>query len=177
MDSLKVTQVLALSIWFNISWAMCVFGPVWLAPVCLVIWLGLATAFKAPLTLIALVALAGLTMDGILVMLDIYQFQQNMMPFWLMVLWVGFAVYLVILRKKLDQIGPFWFVAAMALLAPICYWVGVVSGKLLWPMGITYTYVISALGWLIFSAIIHLTITWPRPLAENFRPVGKINEE
>lgn len=165
MDTLKATQVLALSIWFNLAWAGGVYGPEWMSMICGVIWLVLAFSFDASISLIALLTLLGLTMDGTLAYLGFYRFEHGLMPHWLYGLWFGFATYLVILRQKLDQISQLGFVLVMSLFAPICYWVGLQTGKLQWPYGTYTTYMLSAMGWLVYSAVIHLVLTWRSPVS------------
>lgn len=154
MDVENATKTLAISVWFNLAWAACVFGPHWASIASLIVWLVIAYRCSVSITVIIGLAGTGLLMDSLLVVLGVYQFTEAVIPFWLIVLWIGFAVYLVLMQHRLNYIPSIWFAPILAVFAPLSYWVGTLTGKLLWPMNSFTTIAVVICSWLLYGLLL-----------------------
>jgi hypothetical protein len=93
------------------------------------------------------------------------------------VLWLGFAVSLILSLNMLTQKLGGWLVPTLTLLAPLSYWVGSVTDKLHWPLGNWQTFVISCCGWLVFSMLIHKLLVKQQTISVSLVSAGVPHEK
>ena len=165
-------KLLLLSIGFNLSWLICVFGPWWSVWCCLFAWGFVLQKYAVSVYLVSALVGTGLLMDGVMVYLSVYRFSDGGLPFWLAVLWFVFTVYVLLTLRWLKTPPTRSTLLLVSVIAPMSYWVGTTTGRLEWPHGVLFSYVISALGWLIYAWVLH-TLVYPNH-SNRFKRVKKI---
>jgi hypothetical protein len=86
--------------------------------------------------------------------LGVYQFEGNVIPLWLILLWLGFASFVWLLRKVIQNYSPYVLVIIGSIGGTVSYWAGLRLEAVGWPMGIPVTVMITLVGWLVYSIIL-----------------------
>lgn len=139
------------SIWFNCFWFSCVFASSLLQLSLLAIGILLFVSIKPDYKLALLGLVLGLISDFSLYQLGIHQFINEQFPAWLLLLWIGFSLYLGAIHKQLRSLNPLLLILGVSILTPISYAYGTTIGKIHWPLGIGITYVVMFCAWLVYG--------------------------
>jgi hypothetical protein len=149
---------LAITLGFNLYWLLAVWGQfdyIWLLIMMLVAcwWI-----FRGSWRFAIIAAITGISMDVLLSYVGVYQFEENVIPLWLILLWLGFASFVWLLRNVIRNYSPYVLVVVGSIGGTISYWAGFRLEAVSWPMGIPVTVMITLLGWLIYSMILLLLL-------------------
>ena len=107
------------SIWFNCFWFSCVFASSLLQLPLLAIGILLFVSIKPDYKLALLGLVLGLISDFSLYQLGIHQFINEQFPAWLLLLWIGFSLYLGAIHKQLRSLNPLLLILGVSILTPI----------------------------------------------------------
>lgn len=125
---------------------------------------GTGTAWKRA----ACIALLGMAADQSLTILGVFDFETELLPLWLVVLWLHFGMALPCGFSFL-QAWPRWGQSLAGMVAgPLSYWAGSLQGGVQFPVPLYATLLILALGWgLLMPGLNWLAAR--QPLAETAR--------
>ncbi len=145
---------LAITFGFNLYWLLAVWGQfdyIWLLIVMLVAcwWI-----FQGSWRFAIIAATAGISMDALLSYFGVYQFDGNAIPPWLILLWLGFASFVWLLRKVIQNYSPYVLVIIGSIGGTVSYLAGLRLEAISWPMGIPVTMMITLVSWLVYSIIL-----------------------
>jgi hypothetical protein len=145
---------LAITLSFNLYWLLAVWGQLnylWLLITMLIAcwWI-----FRDSWRFATIAATAGISMDALLSYFGIYQFDGNAIPAWLILLWLGFASFVWLLRKVIRNYPPYVLVIIGCIGGTFSYWAGFKLEAVNWPMGTPVTVVVTLVGWLVYSMIL-----------------------
>lgn len=149
-------SLLLSSIWFDLIWAMAVFGQqrwLWLTSGLVVVVYGWAMIQRHPLLInMVWVALLGIVIDYGNLSLGLFIFSDQQLPLWLVALWFAFSWYAAYLIPPLNRYPKPILCVVGGSLGSLSYWVGYRAGAVSWLSS----------HWLVLGVVFlqWLAITW-----------------
>lgn len=127
----------------------------------LVLHVYLSAGRREELIVMAVCASIGLLIDVLLAYLGVYEFTSEPVglpvPFWLVVLWLGFAGTLRLALAFFIKRLP-WAIAAAAIGGPLSYLAAGRLGAVSFPFGMVYTALILAVVWIVLMSVFVLIV-------------------
>ena len=140
-------SLLGLTLVFDAFWLAAVVGRQQWTPLLLLLVLSLWCKQPRLVRDAVPLAAAGVLMDWLWLQGGFFRFDTTGLPWWLVVLWLGFASYLVLIQKWLRAWSPTTLVLAGALGGPLSYWAGMRLDAVSWPLETSLTLLLLALAW------------------------------
>lgn len=150
---LSTKAVVVLGLAFNLYWAVAVLGQSqWV--VALVIMLVTAwVLFPGSACFSLLLGGIGIGMDFLLIQAGVLAFDAGGMPLWLVLLWLGFASFVWIMRSRL-LVMPYWLLGLIGSLGgAMSYLAGYRFDAVSWPYGIGLSGLVLLLCWGLFTFV------------------------
>ncbi len=166
-------QLLLNAAGFQLLWWCCILlgnSALPLAALLLILHLLLHPQPQAELRVVTLTAAIGMGLDALLGHAGLYRFADQslipllQLPWWLLLLWLGFGACL---RQSLAWLGPRPLLAAVSggVAGGASYWAAARLGAVEFPMGNALTTLLIASLWLaLLPLLLHLARTTPRPV-------------
>ncbi|MCW8329360.1 DUF2878 domain-containing protein [Photobacterium sp. SDRW27] len=150
---MTIRELLIVGVVFNSYWLLAVIGQShyqWLLVICLLgCWWFYRDAWRFALIL----GTAGISMDIVLSLLGLFQFHSVVLPFWLVMLWLGFGSFVWVTRHIIVVYSSYVVIGIGGLGGMLSYLAGYRLGAVNWPLGITVTALSLFACWLCFSAL------------------------
>ncbi|WEM45666.1 DUF2878 domain-containing protein (plasmid) [Photobacterium sp. DA100] len=139
---------------FNVYWLIAVLGQqayVWLL---VLSFLACWWIFPKVGRYAFLIAGAGVLMDGILSASNVLAFPSALLPFWLVMLWLGFGCFVWFMRDLVKQ-HPIHLISLIGGVGgALSYFAGYRLQAVEWPLGAGLTLVILFASWVFFSLLL-----------------------
>ncbi|KHT63880.1 hypothetical protein RJ45_09790 [Photobacterium gaetbulicola] len=147
-------KLILVGLLFNVYWLVAVLGQhayVWLLiSAFMVCW----WFFPAVGRYAFLIAGAGVLMDGIFSASNILAFPDALLPFWLVMLWLGFGCFVWFMRDVVKQYPAFLISLLGGIGGALSYFAGYRLQVVDWPMGAELTLLILFTSWVLFSLLL-----------------------
>ncbi len=157
---MKRKQFLFITLGFNLYWFLAVWGQesfLWVLVLMLVAcWWVLRDCWP----FVAIVAPIGILMDTLLNYFGVFQFTENQLPLWLILLWFGFISFAWALRTVIQIYPPYVIITIGSIGGAASYWAGLRLQAVAWPLGVPETLGILVAAWLLFSSILLMVLKY-----------------
>lgn len=144
-------KLLLVGLLFNVYWLIAVLGQQ--AYVWVLVLLFSACWWSFPLMgrYAFSIACAGILMDGTLSAFNIFEFQTALIPFWLIMLWLGFGAFVWYMKETIVKQSVFFIGMLGGVGGAMSYFAGYRLQAVQWPFGVELTLPILFVSWFLFS--------------------------
>ncbi len=151
-------KLVIISVWFQLLWFLAVLGQQdFQIPLLLLVAISYLWLFQKGKQYVAQalgLACLGIIVDSFNQLLGIFQFQTNLIPLWLLGLWMIFSWYANLIAMKLTQFPFILVVIIGALGGALSYFAGWRLGAVSWPYSPAFTFGVVAIEWALITGLI-----------------------
>jgi hypothetical protein len=103
-------------------------------------------------------------MDSVLNAANVFAFTSVLLPFWLVMLWLGFGAFVWCMREIVVRYSLLLLSLFGGLGGAMSYFAGYRLGAVEWPMGVEQTVIIVFVCWFAFTAGIAYSVKRNQPI-------------